>query len=778
MKKLQLPYNWLLPLSLILIVACSPEKKFTDNGLIDGLASVITLQPDTTVVYLDDFVNDITKVDTIYPPAGMVATRKENKVYLTGIAENKIDHLQIVSEQSTFAIPVKKADKKKVVFTYNKPANKVHVKGEFNAWNVEAGTFNKNENGFEISFAVQPGNYQYVYVVDGKEIRDPLNPDSVENGLGGFNSLLRITKPNPDSLPKLSTKSFTDFNVVLAVSLPINNVRVYWQNFLVDVNNTVKSEISFTIPKEALTLQRSYIRAWVSNKQGISNEILIPLANGKVVSTASQLTRQDKHAQILYFMMIDRFKNGNPSNDKPVADKSIHPKANYFGGDIAGVTQKVKDGYFEQLGINTLWLSPITQNPEGAYGKYTNPNTTFSGYHGYWPVSLRKIDYRFGNENELKELLNEAHNRNMNVILDYVAHHVHNEHPLVKQKPEWFTPLYLPDGTINTERWDDQRLTTWFDVFLPTLDLRKPEVVNPMTDTAIYWVQQYELDGFRHDASKHIDLLFWRTLTKKVKDQLRKQTDRSLYQIGETYGSRELVASYVNSGMLDGQFDFNLYDDAVATFARNDVSFSRLLTSMDESLSYFGDHHLMGNVTGNQDRARFISYADGSVRFDEDAKRAGWTRTISVTDTIAYKKLQLLTAFMLVSPGVPVIYYGDEIGDAGGNDPDNRRQMRFDNLNTHENATRQSASYFINLRKKHLALIYGNWQVLYQTNNQVVISRKYFDDQVIIAFNKAADPATINIEKNPVLNKEISGFVSGNSLSLSPYSVQVFTSEK
>ncbi len=198
MKKLQLPYNWLLPLSLILIVACSPEKKFTDNGLIDGLASVITLQPDTTVVYLDDFVNDITKVDTIYPPAGMVATRKENKVYLTGIAENKIDHLQIVSEQSTFAIPVKKADKKKVVFTYNKPANKVHVKGEFNAWNVEAGRFNKNENGFEISFAVQPGNYQYVYVVDGKEIRDPLNPDSVENGLGGFNSLLRITKPNPD----------------------------------------------------------------------------------------------------------------------------------------------------------------------------------------------------------------------------------------------------------------------------------------------------------------------------------------------------------------------------------------------------------------------------------------------------------------------------------------------------------------------------------------------------------------------------------------------------
>ncbi|MCX8491585.1 MAG: alpha-amylase family glycosyl hydrolase [Cyclobacteriaceae bacterium] len=106
----------------------------------------------------------------------------------------------------------------------------------------------------------------------------------------------------------------------------------------------------------------------------------------------------------------------------------------------------------------------------------------------------------FGSKAELEELLNEAHSQNMNVILDYVAHHVSQEHPLVKLKPQWFTPLYLPDGTINTERWDDQRLTTWFDVFMPTLDLRKRKVVDPMTDTALFWLEKYELDGFRHDA--------------------------------------------------------------------------------------------------------------------------------------------------------------------------------------------------------------------------------------------------------------------------------------
>jgi cyclomaltodextrinase len=127
--------------------------------------------------------------------------------------------------------------------------------------------------------------------------------------------------------------------------------------------------------------------------------------------------------------------------------------------------------------------------------------------------------------------------------------------------------------------------------------------------------------AFGHDASKHIDLLFWRELTKKVKSNV----SRPIFQIGETYGSRELVNSYVSTGMLDGQFDFNVYDDAVQTFARDEVPFSRLANSITESISWFGDHNLMGYISGNQDRARFISYADGSVKFNEDAKLAGWT---------------------------------------------------------------------------------------------------------------------------------------------------------
>jgi hypothetical protein len=114
------------------------------------------------------------------------------------------------------------------------------------------------------------------------------------------------------------------------------------------------------------------------------------------------------------------------------------------------------------------------------------------------------------------------------------------------------------------------------------------------------------------------------------------------YQIGETYGSPELISSYIGSGMLDAQFDFNVYDDEVAVFARNTESFERLKNSLTQSLRYYGYHNLMGYISGNQDRPRFISLAGGDLLFNEDSKYAGWTRTIGVGDTSSYRKLMML----------------------------------------------------------------------------------------------------------------------------------------
>jgi cyclomaltodextrinase / maltogenic alpha-amylase / neopullulanase len=767
-------------LASLFIGLSSCEKKssiqFYDTGLITGNASPILINPDSTLVNLEDYVLDLTKIDSISVPTGLTLKRDGMNLLLQGKMKSTIASLQLWSSGVSYAIPLQKINKNLVTFTYTGKAKEVKTKGEFNAWNASASEF-KNEGGvFKLSLLLNPGNYQYLFVVDGKEIRDPSNNDSIDNGAGGWNSLLKIERPDAKKIPYLTTYKTGGQSITLQLSNPATEVTAYWKNFSLPVVQK-KDQLIIPIPDQATKEVRTHIRVWAANETGISNNVLIPLQNGEVVLDAAALTRQDKEAQILYFMMIDRFNNGKKENDEPVKDPNILPKANYYGGDITGVTQKIKDGYFKKLGVNTIWLSPISQNPKGAYGKYIDPPTTFSGYHGYWPVSLQQIDYRFGSKAELEELLNEAHAQDMNVILDYVAHHIHQEHPLFKLKPEWFTPLYLPDGTINTERWDDQRLTTWFDVFMPTLDLRKPEVVGPMTDTALFWLEKYKLDGFRHDASKHIDLLFWRELTKKVKSKVK----RPIYQIGETYGSRELVNSYVNTGMLDAQFDFNVYDDAVNTFARDEVPFTRLSNSLTESMSWFGDHNLMGNITGNQDRARFISYADGSVRFDEDAKKAGWKRKIEIRDTVAYAKLQSLTAFMMTVPGIPVIYYGDEIGDPGGNDPDNRRMMRFENLSNQEERNRATTEKLVHLRRNSMALLFGDFDWLATTDKIMAYRRSYFQDQVWVVFNKSAEVQKIDIGEVPASTKSnFTGKIEFENkkatLTLNPHSFEILTS--
>ena len=445
--------------------------------------------------------------------------------------------------------------------------------------------------------------------------------------------------------------------------------------------------------------------------------------------------------------MVDRFKDGKPENNKPMNRPDVHPKADYQGGDLAGITQVIKEGYFEKMGFTTIWMTPLNQNPLEPYGEQQEPvKTKFSGYHGYWPISSSKVDFRIGTEEELKELTKTAHEHGLNVILDYVANHVHQEHPMFKNDPTICTPLILPDGTRNIAQWNEHRLTTWFDDFLPTLNYDRKEIVETMTDSALYWIKNYDLDGFRHDACKHVQESFWRTLTYKIKTQVEIPEDKPFYQVGESYGSPQLISSYVNSGMLNGQFDFNTSDDASAVFALNSEDFHRVSNTLNTSLRVYGSHNLMGYISGNHDRGRFISYASGSLKYGEDAKYVGWQREVGVGDPAGYDKIVQLNAFNLTIPGVPVIYYGDEFGMPGANDPDCRRMMRFgDELNEKEQTTLESVAKLGQLRKNNLPLIYGDFIELYLTKTEWAYARNYFGEIVITVFNRNLEEKEIKI---------------------------------
>jgi len=361
------------------------------------------------------------------------------------------------------------------------------------------------------------------------------------------------------------------------------------------------------------------------------------------------------------------------------------------------------------------------------------PVSTFSGYHGYWPVSTIKPDYRFATKGQVHAFLNDAHAHDKNVLLDYVANHVHEEHPLYQNHPEWATPKYTDDGRLNTQLWDEKRLTTWFDTFLPTLELRNDTVADWMTDSALVWIQEYPFDGFRHDATKHIPMNFTRLLTKKI----RQASSKHVYQIGETYGSDELIASYVGSGKVDAQFNFNLYDAAFEAFTQKGVSFDRLRKSLVSSLKYYGHHHLMGNISGNQDKPRFASVASGDVRIDEDSKKAGWTREIPEADERGFRKLACMHAFNMAVPGIPIIYYGDEIGMHGGNDPDNRKMMRFEEYSPQERALWERVAELTHLRRSSMALNYGATDIFQPREDLLVIERTFLGDTVRFYFNNS-----------------------------------------
>jgi glycosidase len=551
---------------------------------------------------------------------------------------------------------------------------------------------------------------------------------------------------------KLFTLESKERSIKLLIEGKNPEILVLWQNCILDPFNisvnkskgdNARTEIKIDVPHYAASLERSYIRVMAYNKNSVSNDILIPLRYGKVIGSAAELARTDKHSQIMYSLLIDRFLDGDSTNTKRLNDPDVLPVVDYYGGDLKGILDKIEDGFFSDLGITTIWLSPITQNPYDAWGQYPDPKTKFSGYHGYWPIYLTKIDSRFGDESVLRELLEKAHNNNHNVILDYVANHMHINSPTLMKNPDWVTPDTTPDGRPNFELWDEFRLTTWFDRHIPSLDLERDYVYKPMTDSAMFWLENFGFDGFRHDATKHIPEVFWRTLTGKIKSKF---PERAIYQIGETYGSQELIDSYVRNGMLDAQFDFNVYDSMIWSLINSDGSFSDVWKTLDRSLSTYGYHNLMGYITGNHDRPRFISLAGGQLIPGEDYKLAGWKRDIGTGDSSSFNKLALLHAFIMTIPGIPTIYYGDEYGEPGGNDPDNRRWMRFDGYNNEEQQLLDMVKSLTHLRRGSMPLIYGDIFPLFISDDILCYVRIYMGEIVLTAINKGDKRESIEVD--------------------------------
>jgi len=669
----------------------------------------------------------------------------------------------------------------KFKFKPEKKYNTLTLFGSFNGWNRRNIPM-KDDNGdgiFETEITLEPGRYEYKFYGDGEEIVDPNNPDKKSNGFGDFNSLFNVPEQNLGKLflhtgsQKISgNKSIFTFiyeNDKDGNDIKPENVIALLDNQKLDHKyiSTNKNVVKFSIStggRQALNSQfksKNLLRVAINKNGSATNIQSVNIINGKPAGNDNF----EWNDGIIYSLMIDRFSDGNKKINKPIIHDSLFAKANYMGGDFQGIINKINEGYFDSLGINTLWISPVNDNPDQAYKESPAPHRWYSGYHGYWPISSYDVEDQFGTMKKLKELISTAHKHKIKVLLDFVANHVHQDHPIFKQHPDWFGNLILPDGRKNLRLWDEQRLTTWFEPYLPKFNfVGSKQVIDFMTSNAVWWLKQTNADGFRQDAVKHITNEFWRELTKKNKKEIEPDRRISIFQIGETFGSYELINSYVNNGQLSAQFNFNLYDTALPTFLDKKTSFQVLDSELKKSFLVYGENNLMGNIMDSHDKNRFMAFADGDLDISQwSASEVGWNNPPAVDNPANYNKAKLYYAYMNTIPGLPVIYYGSEFGMSGASDPDNRRMMRFGSeLSKNERNMLEDVRKIINTRKNHPALRYGDFLTLIADESIYAYIRSDMNERILIALNKNENPRKLKLEVPQFYNIKTAVNLVGN----------------
>ncbi len=683
--------------------------------------------------------------------------------------------IKFSNKNKNMVLPVITKKKEEVIFRYkpDKKVFKVFVMGNFNNWNRNSlPMFDENGNGtFERTVLLDDGVYEYQFVVDKSEIWDPVNPEKVDNGFGSFNSLLRVKSAQKENSPSIYFLPYKNNHTIRIATIPakkkdqikltiLKDNEIYPSHYSNIENNIAQIDLSQLSSEKGISTIR--IVATCNNQPG--NVLTCWLYNGKLVKNTDTFFWKDA---IIYSLMIDRFYNGNPENDSPVQNPELDQRANFKGGDLAGIIQKIEEGYFNDIGINTLWISPVNKTTNKAYREWPEPHRYFTGYHGYWPVSATETEPRFGSMDEFKTLVNVAHKHGIKVLLDFVSNHTHKEHIFFQKHRNWFGTLDLPDGSKNIRKWNEYMLTTWFDTFLPSFDyVNSNEALEAMTDNAIWWLQETGIDGFRHDATKHVPYKFWKTLTRKIKTNVNPSRKLDVYQIGESFGGYNLIKSFVNPAMLDAQFSFNQFFTSRRIFVEKEGNFRDLNTAIEKALEVYGYNNVMGNIMDSHDQVRMMAFLDKDLTLSDNGTERAWQNPpIEVDHKFAYQKELVFLTYLLTVPGVPIIDYGDEFGMTGANDPDNRRMMRFGNeLKPLEKKQIKNTSKIINLRKKHSALRRGDYLNLFTSKDVMIYSRGDIYERLIVVLNKGntEQKVTLNLPKwmkckslQSIINKDL-----------------------
>ncbi len=446
---------------------------------------------------------------------------------------------------------------------------------------------------------------------------------------------------------------------------------------------------------------------------------------------------------VMYFVLLDRFANGEVGNDDPIG---LEEAADFQGGDVAGVIEKIEEGYFTDLGVNTLWITSPFDNADG--GGAGTDGHDYSGYHGYWPKDLDAVEPRVTTVEQLEQLVDVAHAHGLKIIVDYVMNHVHTESPTYQAHNDWFWPNSNGNGGDcicgGGCSWDDnvQRKRCWFTSYLPDFNFTNGDARRYSVENAISWIKRIGADGYRLDAVKHIEDEWITDLRARLSAEV--EQEQIVYLVGETYtGDRDLIKYYVNPDtMLDGQFDFPLRAQVLGTILRRAGSMSDLVGFLDANATFYGAGSVMSTFIGNHDVPRTIHIAEDTPLWgdwDGGRERAWDNRPSLPTSPSPFERVAVAYTLLFTTPGIPLIYYGDEIGMPGAGDPDNRRFMQWDGYTANQTWLRDQLAALARIRNEHASLRRGTRTTLGTSGDAYTYRMSSAGDQVVVVLNRGDD---------------------------------------
>ena len=642
-----------------------------------------------------------------------------------------------------------------VEFNWQQGANdiidSVQVIGEWD-WDIPLElSFDESTNTWTGTIDLDEGLYCYKFVLYHTSQSEPDYRFDEKNAYRGYcegfeNSVIRVENHLE---PKLSLE--------IEDGLP---KRVLFHagsgGAMMDSHNTSHGSVfswseatqSFEINHSNLNVGKHSLKIQVADVDGyVSDELLIPFWLGE----GQNFQWEDA---LVYMIMTDRFVNGNSENDPLPLSDAAHG-ADWMGGDFEGVTQMIESGYFNSLGVNALWLTPFNQAADGT-GMAADNQHKVSAYHGYWPVEPRKVDSRLGTEEELQSLVQSAHEHGIRVMMDLVVNHVHEDHPYVDEHPDWFNSGCIC-GTDQCD-WTERRLDCLFRDYMPDVNWKHRNASEQMIEDALWWLETFDLDGARVDAVKHVDDLAVTNLAMRINEKFE-IAGTDYYLKGETamgWSGDDLAANaeqygtinrYIGENALDGQADFVLYHAVVdRVFIHQEKDYHHLDYWTARSQDQYVQPSIMVPYVGSHDVPRFISRADTGT---SDAYNQWLDQGLpgQPGQVGPYEAALQAYTWLLTTPGAPLLYQGDEYGEYGGADPDNRHMWRDQNQwNENERNLWDSISEIGKIRLESEALRRGEYISLYQDTDAIVWGMETSNSSAMVVMNRGQSEITFDID--------------------------------